>query len=100
MEDSTMIKVGQKYRLNESWPSHPRGDFVTIESITQGEHFPNSGNIGDSQVITDHHVVSGAVTLVVDVDASPQGSWEPVNTMLKRIKSDVAKAERVLHGKG
>ena len=97
-----MIKVGQKYRLNENWPSHPRGDFVTIESITRGGYFANSRNTGDSQVITDQHVVSGAVTLVEDVDRPlpPQGSWESVNTMLKRIRSDVAKVERVLHGKG
>ena len=90
-----MIKVGQKYRLNENWPTNYSGDIVTIE-VVSGDH----GEIGDSQVITDRHVVSGAVTLVEDVDASPQGSWESVNTMLKRIKSDVAKVERVLHGKG
>jgi hypothetical protein len=95
-----MIKVGQKYRLNENWPSHPRGDFVTIESLTQGGHFANSRNIGASQVITDQHVVSGAVTLVEDVDASPQESWESVNTILKCIKSDIAKVERILHGEG
>ena len=90
-----MIRVGQKYRLNENWPTNYSGDIVTIE-VVSGDH----GEIGDSQVITDRHVVSGAVTLVEDVDASPQGSWESVNTMLKRIKSDVAKVERVLHGKG
>jgi hypothetical protein len=95
MEDSTMIKVGQKYRLNENWPTNYSGDIVTIE-VVSGDH----GEIGGSQFISDQHVVSGAVTLVKDVDASPQGSWESVNTMLKRIKSDVAKAERVLHGKG
>ena len=90
-----MIRVGQKYRLNENWPTNYSGDIVTIE-VVSGDH----GEIGDSQVITDRHVVSGAVTLVEDVDASPQGSWESVNTMLKRIKSDVAKVERVLHGEG
>ena len=90
-----MIKVGQKYRLNENWPTNYSGDIVTIE-VVSGDH----GEIGDSQVITDRHVVSGAVTLVEDVDASPQGSWESVNTMLKRIKSNVAKVERILHGKG
>jgi len=77
-----MIKVGQKYRLNENWPTNYSGDIVTIE-VVSGDH----GEIGDSQVIADRHVVSGAVTLVEDVDASPQGSWESVNTMLKRIKS-------------
>ena len=90
-----MIKVGQKYRLNENWPTNYSGDIVTIEVVSGGR-----GEIGDSQVITDRHVVSGAVTLVEDVDASPQGSWESVNTMLKRIKSNVAKVERILHGKG
>ena len=90
-----MIRVGQKYRLNENWPTNYSGDIVTIE-VVSGDH----GEIGDSQVITDRHVVSGAVTLVEDVDASPQGSWESVNTMLKRIKSNVAKVERILHGKG
>jgi hypothetical protein len=95
MEDSTMIKVGQKYRLNENWPTNYSGDIVTIE-VVSGVH----GEIGGSQLISDHHVASGVVTLVEDVDASPQGSWESVNTMLKRIKSDVAKVERVLHGKG
>jgi len=90
-----MIKVGQKYRLNENWPTNYSGDIVTIK-VVSGDH----GEIDGSQFISDHHVVSGAVTLVEDVDASPQGSWEPVNTMLKRIKSDVAKAKRVLHGKG
>ena len=95
-----MIKVGQKYLLNEDWPSHPRGDFVIIKSVRQAPcHFPGAGNIGGGEIIGDHHVVSGAVTLVEDVDASPQGSWESVDTMLKRIKSDVAKAEGVLHGK-
>ena len=90
-----MIRVGQKYRLNENWPTNYSGDIVTIEVVSGGH-----GEIGGSQLISDHHVVSGAVTLVEDVDASPQGSWESVNTMLKRIKSDVAKVERVLHGKG
>jgi len=90
-----MIKVGQKYRLNENWPNNYSGDIVTIE-VVSGVH----GEIGGSQLISDHHVASGVVTLVEDVDASPQGSWESVNTMLKRIKSDVAKVERVLHGKG
>jgi len=90
-----MIKVGQKYRLNENWPTNYSGDIVTIE-VVSGVH----GEIGGSQLISDHHVASGVVTLVEDVDASPQGSWESVNTMLKRIKSDVAKVERVLHGKG
>ena len=90
-----MIKVGQKYRLNENWFTNYSGDIVTIE-VVSGVH----GEIGGSQLISDHHVASGVVTLVEDVDASPQGSWESVNTMLKRIKSDVAKVERVLHGKG
>jgi len=90
-----MIKVGQKYRLNENWPTNYSGDIVTIE-VVSGVH----GEIGGSQLISDHHVASGVVTLVEDVDASPQGSWESVNTMLKRIRSDVAKVERVLHGKG
>ena len=90
-----MIRVGQKYRLNENWPTNYSGDIVTIEVVSGG-----CGEIGDSQVIADRHVVSGAVTLVEDVDASPQGSWESVNTMLKRIKSNVAKVERILHGKG
>ena len=97
-----MIKVGQKYRLNENWPTNYSGDIVTIEVMTQGGHLPGSGSIGGGEVITDHHVASGLVTLVEDADRplSPQGSWESVNTMLKRIKSDVAKVERVLHGKG
>jgi len=92
-----MIKVGQKYRLNENWPTNYSGDIVTIEVVSGGR-----GEIGDSQVITDRHVVSGAVTLVEDVDRplSPQESWESVNTILKRIKSDVAKVERILHGEG
>ena len=98
-----MIKVGQKYRLNENWPSHPRGDFVIIKSVRQAPcHFPGAGNIGGGKIIGDHHVEKGLVTLVEDVDRplSPQESWESVNTILKRIKSDVAKVERILHGEG
>jgi len=62
-----MIEVGQKYLLNEDWPSHPRGDVVIIKSVRQAPcHFPGAGNIGDGEIIGDHHVEKGLVTLVED----------------------------------